>query len=40
MPCHAKVRLGLLCSQDANDRLLWQNVQLTPSAFDIVIMRP
>ena len=33
MPYHAVARCGVLWSQAVNDRLLWQKVQFTPSAW-------
>jgi hypothetical protein len=34
MPYQALARLGVLIGQEANDWVLWQNVQFTPSALD------
>ena len=38
--CHATARCGLLAAQLANERVLWQYVQLTPSACDVCIIMP
>ncbi len=38
MPYHAVARCGVLSSQRQNERLLWQKVQLTPSACDMCII--
>ena len=38
MACHATTRGGLLSDHSRNERLLWQCVQLTPSACDACII--
>jgi|GEM_PF-6763026 len=40
MPYQATFRCGVLNSQEANPRVLWQYVQLTPSDDDMCIIRP
>ena len=40
MPCQALVRCGVLSLHSLKLRVLWQYVQLTPSAFEKCIIRP